>query len=234
MRKLVFRICEAIDGRTYAFLSDQPDMVDCFDNGYKVAYKDIDGTGNSELLARWKNGFTVESPEFDLVPEAESIPQEMMDAFSSMMAVLIKGVDVMFCDYNLGIEGDLPMCNDVMDRFTSTDFVLFSCAEIIGEDPAVQPYIVAYALPRYQSQSNTALQHRVYCKTSAFAFRQAINAIISQRKIDNLAGGHIRSEQDYIAEPTVTRETALREVNEFTKLVKRLAGGGLLEDKSES
>lgn len=37
MRQLHFRLCEASDGRVFAFLTDQPETEDLFDSGYKVA-----------------------------------------------------------------------------------------------------------------------------------------------------------------------------------------------------
>jgi hypothetical protein len=225
MNKLLFRSCEAADGRTFAFLTDQPEVEEAFDNGYKVAYKDMDGTNNSELLASWKKEMTVESQPFTMVPEANEIPQELMDNFNSMMSVLIKGVDVLFCDYNLGVEGDLPMCNELMDQHKSTDFVLFSCADIVGDDPSVQPYMVSYASPRYETGAKIAQQHRIYCKTDNFAFCQAINAIVVQRKKDNLMGGHIRSElTPYIGEPTTDEATAQQELSRFVDTVRRLNG----------
>jgi hypothetical protein len=225
MSKLLFRSCLAADGRRFAFLTDQPEVEEAFDNGYKVAYKDMDGTKNSELLARWKGEMTAISEEFNLSPEAGQIPQEIMQGFRNMMAALVKGVDVFFCDYNLAVEGDLPMCNDVMDAYRSTDFVLFSCADIVGEDPAVQPYMVSYAQPRYQNGNRIAKQHRIYCKTDNFAFCQAINAIVIQRKKDNLMGGHIRSEIDpYINEKPVDKATAEKELNQFIAIVNRLGG----------
>lgn len=225
MRKLLFRCCEAADGRKYAFLTDQPEVEEAFDNGYKVAYKDMDGSNNPELLANWKSEMTVESQPFKLVAESAEIPTEVMSSFKSMVSTLIKGVDVFFCDYNLGVEGDLPMCNELMDQHKSTDFVLFSCADIVGDDPSVQPYMVSYASPRYDTGAKVAQQHRIYCKTDNFAFCQAINAIVVQRKKDNLMGGHIRSElTPYIAEPNVDEATASLEVSRFVDTVRRITG----------
>lgn len=226
MSKLLFRSCEAADGRRFAFLTDQPEVEEAFDNGYKVAYKDIDGTQNSELLARWKSEFSATSCDFTLNAQRDKIPDEIMSGFKNMMAALVKGVDVFFCDYNLGVEGDLPMCNEVMDDYRSTDFVLFSCADIVGEDPSVQPYMVSYAAPRYPSGAKIAKQHRIYCKTDNFAFCQAINAIVVQRKKDNLMGGHIRSELDpYIGEAPIDAATAGKELNQFVESISRISGG---------
>ncbi|SFD48870.1 hypothetical protein [Pseudoalteromonas denitrificans] len=225
MIKLLFRSCVASDGRKFAFLTDQPEVEECFDNGYKVAYKDRDGSNNPELLAHWKTEFTVTSPEFTLLPESEEIPAEVMTGFKNMISGLLKGIDVLFCDYNLGIEGDLPMCNEIMDIHKSTDFVLFSCADIVGDDPSVQPYMVSYAAPRYDSGKKVALQHRIYCKTDPFAFCQAINAIVVQRKKDNLMGGHIRTDiTPYITEQTVDESVAKQAVNHFVDMIRRLNG----------
>jgi hypothetical protein len=225
MRKLLFRSCEAADGRRFAFLTDQPEVEEAFDNGYKVAYKDIDGSNNSNLLAHWKSEFTVESQPFNLIAETGEIPEEVMSGFNLMVSALIKGVDVLFCDYNLGVEGDLPMCNELMDKFRSTDFVLFSCADIVGEDPSVQPYMVSYAAPRYKTGAKIAKQHRIYCKTDNFAFCQAINAIVVQRKKDDLMGGHIRSElTPYIVEPPIDQAAAQIEVSRYVDTVRRFNG----------
>lgn len=225
MSKLLFRSCEAADGRKFAFLTDQPEVEEAFDNGYKVAYKDMDGSNNPELLAAWKNEMTVESQEFEQVPESGEIPAEIMSNFKTLIGTLIKGIDVFFCDYNLGVKGDLPMCNEVMDQYKSTDFILFSCADIVGDDPSVQPYMVSYASPRYEAGAKIAKQHRIYCKTDNFAFCQAINAIVVQRKKDNLMGGHIRSElTPYIAETVTDKATAEQEVGRFVDTVKRLNG----------
>ena len=225
MRKLLFRSCIASDGRKFAFLTDQPEVEECFDNGYKVAYKDRDGSNNPELLAHWENSFSVSSEEFTLLPESEEIPKEIITSFNTMITSLIKGVDVLFCDYNLGIEGDLPMCNEVMNKHSSTDFVLFSCADIVGDDPSVQPYMVSYAAPRYESGNKIAKQHRIYCKTDPFAFCQAINAIVVQRKKDNYMGGHIRTEiTPYITETTANKSVASQAINRFVEMIKRLNG----------
>ena len=114
------------------------------------------------------------------------------------------------------------MCNKVMDTYRSTDFVLFSCADIVGDDPAVQPYQVSYAVPRYDQSTPIAQQHRIYCKTDTFAFCQAINAIVLQRHKDNLTGGHIRAElTPYISEPSVDASVAKRAINHFAEALSR-------------
>ncbi|AWB67510.1 hypothetical protein C2869_14145 [Saccharobesus litoralis] len=224
MRKLLFRSCVASDGRRFAFLTDQPEVEEAFDNGYKVAYKDRDSSSTPELLAHWKSGFTVMSDEFVLLPESEQVPEGVSKAFDIMMSSLIKGIDVMFCDYNLGIEGDLPMCNQMMEQHKSTDFVLFSCADIVGKDPAVQPYMVSYAAPRYAQGSKISQQHRIYCKTDPFAFTQAINAIVVQRQKDNLMGGHIRTDlEPYVLEAPVTENVAKLAISQFVESIKNLA-----------
>lgn len=225
MRNLLFRSCEASDGRKYAFLTDQTEVEECFDNGYKVAYKDRDGSNKPELLAHWNNEFTVKSPNFSLLPESDEISEELFSAFNTMIESLIKGIDVLFCDYNLGIEGDLPMCNDAMDKHKSTDFVLFSCADIVGDDPTTQPYMVSYAPPRYESGAKIAKQHRIYCKTDPFSFCQAINAIVVQRKKDNLMGGHIRTDIDpYIIETAMDKNSSKQAIDRFVETIKRLNG----------
>lgn len=225
MNKLLFRSCEAIDGRKFAFLTDQPEVEECFDHGYKVAYKDRDGSHNPELLASWTSQFTVISDVFTMLPESAEIPVELMDAFNEMLSSLLRGIDVLFCDYNLGVEGDLPMCNEAMDTHKSTDFVLFSCADIVGNDPSVQPYMVSYAAPRYETGGKVAQQHRIYCKTDHFAFCQAINAIVVQRKKDNLTGGHIRVDLDaYIAEPCCDEISSSNAINRFVEMLKRFNG----------
>lgn len=225
MNKLLFRSCEAADGRKFAFLTDQAEVEECFDHGYKVAYKDRDGSNNPELLANWAKEFTVTSDEFTLLPESEQIPPEVMTAFNEMLSGLLRGIDVFFCDYNLGVEGDLPMCNEVMDSHKSTDFVLFSCADIVGDDPTVQPYMVSYASPRYATGGQVSQQHRIYCKTDHFAFCQAINAIVVQRKKDNLTGGHIRTDIDsYVAEPANDEIASSNALNRFVEMLKRFNG----------
>ncbi len=225
MTKLIFRCCEAADGRKFAFLTDQPEVEDLFDNGYKVAYKDIDGTNNPELLAHWRHGFTSESQEFTMLEEEAQIPDAVQKAFNDMMDNLIKGIDVFFCDYNLAVKGDLPMCNEVMDSHRSTDFVLFSCADIVGADPTQQPYMVSYAMPRYEKGTMPSHQHRIYCKTDNFAFCQAIKAIVIQRKRDNLMGGHIRTELDgYVVESVIGDAAATAELNRFVDVISREGG----------
>lgn len=225
MRKLLFRSCEAADGRKFAFLTDQPEVEECFDNGYMVAYKNRDDSKNVQLLAQWKKAFTVSSEEFTLLPENDEIPEEVTTAFNNMVTGLLKGIDVFFCDYNLGIEGDLPMCNEIMELHKSTDFVLFSCADIVGDDPSVQPYMVSYAAPRYQEGKQLAKQHRIYCKTDHFAFGESINAIVTLRDKNNLSGGHIRKDLDpYIAEEIVSDDVAHQAISRFVEMVKRLNG----------
>ncbi|AIS58000.1 hypothetical protein ABF162_22025 [Vibrio coralliilyticus] len=218
MRQLLFRLCEASDGRTFAFLTDQPDVEDYFDSGYKVAYKYRDGHKGKQLLARWRNSYSVKSQNYSQVPEQDELPEGVQNAFDTMISSLIPGVDVFFCDYNLAIEADLPICNQVMDNYRSTDFVLFSCEELIGNDPNTQPYMVSYAAPRYPESGNTGSQHRIYSKTDGFAFAQAVNAIVNQRDRDALNGGHIRSEVDtYISEPSVKKSVAEQVINRFVE-----------------
>lgn len=218
MRQLLFRLCEASDGRTFAFLTDQPDVEDYFDSGYKVAYKFRDSNRGKQLLARWRSAFSVTSQDYIQVPEQDELPEGVQTAFNTMISSLIPGVDVFFCDYNLAIEADLPICNNIMDKYRSTDFVLFSCEEMIGNDPNTQPYMVSYAAPRYPGSGNTGCQHRIYCKTDGFAFAQAIHAIVNQRERDALNGGHIRTEVDaYISEPAVKATAAEQVINRFVE-----------------
>ncbi|ADZ91896.1 hypothetical protein [Marinomonas mediterranea] len=222
MRQLLFRLGEASDGRHYAFITDQPDIDDMFDSGYKTAYKHRDTSTGRELLARWQHTFSVKSKEFDIMPEEDALPDLLQKAFDSMMNRLVNGIDVFFCDYNLAIEADLPICNNVMDRFRSTDFVLFSCEELIGNDPTTQPYMVSYAAPRYPNSSNSGSQHRIYSKTDPFAFSLAINAIVTQRERDNLNGGHIRSEIDaYISDNIVNEQEAELAINQFVDVLSK-------------
>ena len=98
MSKILFRSCVASDGRKFAFLTDQPEVEELFDQGYKVAYKNRDGSHNTELLARWQDAFSVTSVDFMPVPEADEIPSPVLNSFNQMVATLIKGVDVFFCD----------------------------------------------------------------------------------------------------------------------------------------
>lgn len=112
MRQLLFRLGEAADGRIFAFLTDQPDVEDYFDSGYKVAYKHRDSSSGKELLARWRHAYTVTSREFEQLPQQDELPEGVQAAFNTMVASLLPGVDVMFCDYNLAIEADLPICKD--------------------------------------------------------------------------------------------------------------------------
>ncbi|WP_367989236.1 hypothetical protein AB2S62_18515 [Vibrio sp. NTOU-M3] len=216
MRQLLFRLCEAADGRMFAFLTDQPDVEDFFDSGYKIAYKHRDGDTGKELLARWRQAYTVKSQQYPQLPESDELPDGVQNAFNTMVSSLIPGVDVFFCDYNLAIESDLPICNHIMDKYRSTDFVLFSCEELIGNDPNTQPYMVSYAAPRYPDSGNVGCQHRIYSKTDGFAFTQAVNAIVNQRERDALNGGHIRTEVDtYINEPPVKEAIAQQVINRF-------------------
>lgn len=227
MAKLMFRLGQAVDGRCFGFLTDQDDVEDLFDNGYKVAYRELMDEKGTDLPG-WRHQFTAVSLDFDMLPESAGLPAAVQEAFNNMVETLIKGVDILFCDYNLAVEGDLPMCNDVMDRYRSTDFVLFSCADIVGVDPSVQPYYVAYAMPRYASSANKAMQHRIYCKTDAVPFRQAIKSIIHQRRIDNLAGGHIRDGQDlYVNQPNVDQSAATKELNQFVAALSRPEATGM-------
>lgn len=218
MRQLLFRLCTASDGRVYAFLTDQPDVEDYFDNGYKVAYKHRDQDTGKELLAKWRTAYTVMSKHYSQLPEGDELPEAVQQAFDTMISSLIPGVSVFFCDYNLAIEADLPICNHIIEKYRSTDFILFSCDQLIGNDPTTQPYMVSYALPRYPDSGNTGKQHRLYCKTENFAFARAINAIINQRERDDLSGGHIRTEIDsYICEPPVGATVAEQVINRFVE-----------------
>ncbi len=226
MKQLLFRLCEASDGRIYSFLTDQPDAGDFFDSGYKVAYKHRDKGNSDGLLARWRSSYTVKTDEFEQLPEKEQLPDAIKDSFNSMVSTLLPGVDVMFCDYNLGIEADLPICNDMMDSYRSTDFVLFSCEELIGNDPRTQPYMVSYAVPRYPETGNASSQHRIYSKTESFAFARAINAIVNQRERDALNGGHIRTEVDvYMGEPPVTEAVAEKAIKRFVETIQHQSNG---------
>lgn len=219
--KLLFRLCEAGDGRTFAFLTDQPEVEGNFDNGYKISYKYRDNNSGVSGLPKWKKEFTALTEEFELLPDLAEIPESIREAFNALVSTLIKGVDVFFCDYNLGIEGDLPMCNEVMDMYTSTDFVLFSCADIVGNDPRIQPYMVSYAMPRYDKGDQISQQHRIYSKTDYFAFCQAINAIVDQRNKDELSGGHIRSElTPYINESVISEDAAKQAIEHFVTIIK--------------
>lgn len=216
--QLVFRLCEASDGRKFAFLTDQPDVEDLFDSGYKVAYKLRDNDNGQELLARWRNAYSVKSKSFSQVEEGDGLPESVQSAFNTMLSSLLPGIDILFCDYNLGIKANLAICDKAMDTYRSTDFVLFSCDSMIGNDPKSQPYLVSYAAPRYEDGKNTGSQHRVYSKTDAFAFCQAIHAIVYQRERDSLTGGHIRTEVDtYISEPTVEAAAAEQVINRFVE-----------------
>ncbi|MDW6001883.1 hypothetical protein [Vibrio mangrovi] len=218
MRQLLFRLCEATDGRHFAFLTDQPDVEDLFDSGYKVAYKDKDKSTGDGMLARWKKAYSVKSVPYQQLPEQDELPEGVQNAFNTMIRNLIPGIDIFFCDYNLAIEADLPICNDMMETYRSTDFVLFSCEELIGNDPTTQPYMVSYAAPRYKNGGNTSSQHRIYCKTDAFAFCQAIHAIVVQQEKDALTGGHIRTEVDtYVGEPPVEAAVAEQVINRFVE-----------------
>ncbi|MBD1557260.1 hypothetical protein HC752_09925 [Vibrio sp. S9_S30] len=218
MRQLLFRLCEASDGRQFAFLTDQPSIEDLFDSGYKVAYKFRDNSNGQELLAKWRASYSVSSQQFEPLPNNDELPKEVQSAFDTMISSLILGVDVFFCDYNLAIEADLPICNNMIDRFRSTDFVLFSCEELIGNDPSTQPYMVSYASARYPESGNTGSQHRIYCKTDSFAFCQAVHAIVIQREKDALTGGHIRTEIDtYINGKPIDAATAEQVINRFVE-----------------
>lgn len=222
MSQLIFRLCEASDGRIFACLSDQSNVEDAFDSGYKVAYKNRDHANGTELLASWRNSFMVKSTEFNKLPEDQDLPAEVQSAFDSMIASLINGVDVFFCDYNLGIQANAPICNNIMDNYKSTDFVLFSCEEMIGNDPRTQPYLVSYAAPRYPDTGNTGRQHRIYSKTDAFAFCQAVHAIVVQREKDALTGGHIRTELDpYINKENIEKNHAENAINQFVTAIQQ-------------
>ncbi|CAG8999228.1 MAG: hypothetical protein CENE_01197 [Candidatus Celerinatantimonas neptuna] len=218
MRQLLFRLCEASDGQHFAFLTDQPEVEDRFDSGYKNAYKLRDRSTGMELLARWRHSYTVTSAEFEELSESDELPEPVQQAFDTMIAQLVVGVDVFFCDYNLAIGADLPICNHVMDKYRSTDFVLFSCDTLVGNDPTTQPYMVSYAAPRYPTGQGVAQQHRIYCKTDHFAFCQAIQAIVQQRERDAVNGGHIRNEDDpYIGEDPAEAKVAEQAINRFVE-----------------
>ncbi|PSW03799.1 hypothetical protein C9I89_16320 [Photobacterium lipolyticum] len=221
MPNLTFRAGTAIDGTRFALLTDQGDITDPFDNAYKISYRDRGLTENSYQLPTWEAAYTASSKPFEMIPESRELPQSVQDGFTTMVAALIKGVDVFFCDYNLAISDDHPMCNEIMDKYRNTDFVLFSCADIVGSDPSQQPYCVSYAAPRYDSKTNPAVQHRIYCKTEAFAFLQAVNAIVHQRTIDQYAGGNIREEH---RDPLINASDATRELNQFIDVIGRLQG----------
>lgn len=225
MRKLIFRSFEAMDGRKFAFLTDQPEVEYCFDGACISAYEDLMNVEKSKTPSLLKDLVKVESTEFSLVSVESEISQEIIDAFDSMISNLVKGIDVFFCDYNLGVEGDLPMCNNVMELYPSTDFVLFSCADIVGQDPKIQPYMVSYAAPRYETGIDVPKQHRIYCQTDSFAFRQAILAIVGQREKDDRNSARIRADQDsYVGEARCSQGPAQTEMNRFVALIQRLGG----------
>lgn len=113
-----------------------------------------------------------------------------------------------------------------MNKFRSTDFVLFSCADIVGNDPTVQPYMVSYAAPRYEQGQKIAQQHRVYCKTCHFAFCEAIHAVVTQRNHDNLCGGCVRSDLDaYIEAPVIAAPDAEQQLLYFVEALQDISSG---------
>jgi|GEM_PF-1605724 len=216
MSKLTFRSCLAKDQHRFAILSDQEGVINAFDTGYKNAYRD------GSNLANWAEQFTAESRELDgLLPDSIEVSDGLRGSFHSCFDILVKGVDVMFLDYNFGIEGDRATSIEVLDNYKSTDFILFSHDKIIGEDPYTQPYMVSYNVPRYDHDANSSGQHRIYCRTDPFAFQKAISAIISQRERQNLTGGHIRADyHPYIADAPATQETATKVLNEFADKIE--------------
>ena len=175
MSKLTFRSCLAKDQHRFAILSDQEGVINAFDTGYKNAYRD------GSNLANWAEQFTAESRELDGLLPILLKYRTGCAVVSLCFDILVKGVDVMFLDYNFGIEGDRATSIEVLDNYKSTDFILFSHDKIIGEDPYTQPYMVSYNVPRYDHDANSSGQHRIYCRTDPFAFQKAISAIISQR-----------------------------------------------------
>lgn len=221
MAKLVYRSRRASDGRQFALLTDQENVEEAFDSGFKVAYKNH---GQDSILKReWGRQMICESSDFDMMDDTGTVPNELMETFNSVVSNLIKGIDVFFCDYNLGIKGDAPMCNDIMNTYRSTDFVLFSCSSIIQHDPQNQPYFVSYAMPRYDVGAQQAQQHRIYCKTDHFAFSQAISTILVQRNKDELSGGIIREDlEPYIVDKLINKNDATNELERFVTMIKRL------------
>lgn len=217
MSKLVFRSCLTDDDLRIGILSDQEGVINAFDTAYKNAYR------KGKNLADWKEQFTAEShPLSGLLPEKVAVSDSLRSAFQSSFDILVKGVAIMFFDYNFGIEGDRPTSIKVLDTYKSTDFIIFSHDKIIGSDPSVQPYMVSYNVPRYDDDANVSGQHRIYCRTDPFAFQKAINAIVTQRERQDLIGGHIRSDvHPYIIEAAATQETATKVLNEFADKIEK-------------
>lgn len=164
MKKLLFRLCEAVDGRRFAILTEQAKVEECFDNGCKMAYQDMAGCYHGASLAQWQNEYSIESIEFDDMAMEEQSIQELLAHFNHMIVSLLKGIDVFFCAYHLGAVADRMVCHEMMDRYKSTDFVIFSCPDIASYEPVTKPQMVTYALPRYQAGARIAKQHRIYCR----------------------------------------------------------------------
>lgn len=216
MKQLIFNLCETVNGRKFAFLSSQPEIENLFDGACKLAYKYRHREG--DILRTF---YSIKSNEFNLLPVDENIPQDAQNAFDTMIASLIDGIDIFFCDYNLGIVAELPICNNMLDKYRATDFIIISPESIIGDDPSTQPYMLSYSAPRYPGRGNSSIQHRIYCKTDEFAFSQAINAIETRRECDALRGGIIPELTPYISKALVTNSDAKKAIDSFIDFLNK-------------
>lgn len=210
MKQLIFTLCETGDGKKIAALTSQPGVESLFNGASKVAYKP-----RHEESSNWRSFYSIKSDEFNLLPVGDNIPQNIQLAFDNLISSLIDGIDIFFCDYNLAISADLPICNNMMDKYRSTDFVIISPLSIIGTDPRTQPYRVSYAIPRYPNTENTSTQSRIYCKEDGLALKEALNAIETMRAREERVGSLMVGINPYIAKRVIKKDSAQKAINDF-------------------
>ena len=216
MKQMLFNLCETATGRKLAFLTSNAEIESLFDASCKLAYKYRQREGNL-----WSSFYLIKSNEFNLLPLDDNIPQDVQNAFDAMISSLIDGVDIFFCDYNLGTNADLPICNNILDKYKATDFVIISPESKIGDDPSGQPYMVSYSVPRYPQSGNVSTQHRIYCKADELAFSKSINSIEIQREQDNLRGGIIPSLTPYISKALIKNLDAKKVIDDFLDFLNK-------------
>ncbi|QPB83441.1 hypothetical protein CWC22_010770 [Pseudoalteromonas rubra] len=213
MSTLSFRLCEAPDGRRFACLSDQPEVTELFDLGYTLASRNRHSVIPTLPRQSWASEYSVTGEAFTPLQVKEELPQGIRYAFNALLSELIEGVDVLFCSYALGNANSLPVCDDIMDRYRTTDFVLFPQAANHSKVSDIPPYLVSYSLPR--NELSSIEQHRIYCQLSSFAFAQAFQAIIEQR----VKAGQTFCDLTQMTS-TIDKLTAQRAINRFTECLR--------------
>lgn len=213
MSTLSFRLCEAVDGRRFACLSDQPEVTDLFDLGYTLASRNRHSVIPTLPHQSWASEYSVTGESFAPLQAETGLPPGVRYGFNALLSELLEGVDVLFCSYALGNANGLPVCDDMMDRYRTTDFVLFPQAATHSKVSDIPPYLVSYSLPR-DDQTGTE-QHRIYCQLSSFAFAQAFQAIIELR----VKAAQISCDPTQ-ATSTPDKLTAQRAINRFTECLR--------------